>query len=59
MSGNKVLGLQKKEEFIEKPVRACFYKLLQVVDIIKVKNARAAVDAKVVLNDVASVIPEV
>ena len=39
--------------------RVCFYKLLQVVDVIKVKNARAAMDAEIMLNNIASVIPEV
>ena len=59
MSGNRVVGLQEKEEFIEKPVRVCLYKPLQVVNVIKVKNVRAAMDAEVMLNNIASVIPEV
>ena len=59
VSGNKPVGLQEKEKFIQKPIRTCLYKPLQVVDVIKVENARAATDAKGMSNDVASVIPEV
>jgi len=58
VSGDKPVGLQKEEKFIQKPIRTRFYKLLQVVNIVEVKNARAAADAKGMSNNITSVIPE-